>query len=241
LKRNRTDARAVCQIGRSNGFSPGPDRPLAKPRFPPTGVSVVSATLTGHHHIGVAAPATETDQRSRALQEPPLLLGIIESRPPRRISGDNIGRSREINFRDSRPWAAGLPILEVDPVASEAVKVLLPLVEVLLSAVPPDADLWGALTVQKTPVRVEAAADIAQTSAAPGVLGEEKIPVRGWWERRIMGIARGRPRRWRWWRNHWHTTDQQPKRYPNCHGQRRQSRRKAHATMRSHERLLRNS
>jgi hypothetical protein len=114
-----------------------------------------------------------------------------------RISGDNIGRSREINFRDSRPWAAGLPILEVDPVASEAVKVLLPLeillplVEVLLSAVPPDADLWGALTVQKTPVRVEAAADIVQTSAAPGVLGEEKIPVRGWWERRIMGIARG--------------------------------------------------
>jgi len=95
-----------------------------------------------------------------------------------RISGDNIGRSREINFRDSRPWAAGLPILEVDPVASEAVKVLLPLVEVLLSAVPPDADLWGALTVQKTPVRVEAAADIVQTSAAPGVLGEEKIPVR---------------------------------------------------------------
>ena len=100
-----------------------------------------------------------------------------------RISGDNIGRSREINFRDSRPWAAGLPILEVDPVASEAVKVLLPLeillplVEVLLSAVPPDADLWGALTVQKTPVRVEAAADIVQTSAAPGVLGEEKIPV----------------------------------------------------------------
>jgi len=88
-----------------------------------------------------------------------------------RISGDNIGRSREINFRDSRPWAAGLPILEVDPVASEAVKVL-------LSAVPPDADLWGALTVQKTPVRVEAAADIVQTSAAPGVLGEEKIPVR---------------------------------------------------------------
>ena len=95
-----------------------------------------------------------------------------------RISGDNIGRSREINFRDSRPWAAGLPILEVDPVASEAVKVLLPLVEVLLSAVPPDADLWGGLTVQKTPVRVEAAADIAQTSAAPSVLGEEKILVR---------------------------------------------------------------
>ena len=151
---------------------------LPRSRSPPTGVSVVSTTLAGHRHIGVAAPATETDQRSRALQEPPLLLGIIESRPPRRISGDNIGRSREINFRDSRPWAAGLPILEVDPVASEAVKVLLPLVEVLLSAVPPDADLWGALTVQKTPVRVEAAADIVQTSAAPGVLGEEKIPVR---------------------------------------------------------------
>jgi len=112
------------------------------------------------------------------LKEPPLLLGIIESRPPRPHIRRDIGRSREINFRDSRPWAAGLPILEVDPVASEAVKVLLPLVEVLLSAVPPDADLWGALTVQKTPVRVEAAADIVQTSAAPGVLGEEKIPVR---------------------------------------------------------------
>jgi hypothetical protein len=61
-----------------------------------------------------------------------------------------------------------------------------------------------------------------------------------WWWRRIMGVARGRPTPW-WWRNHWHTTDQQPKRYPNCHGQRRQSRRKAHATMRSHERLLHDS
>jgi hypothetical protein len=37
LKRNRTDACGVCHIGRSNGFSPGPDRPLAKPRFPPPG------------------------------------------------------------------------------------------------------------------------------------------------------------------------------------------------------------
>jgi hypothetical protein len=95
-----------------------------------------------------------------------------------RISGDNIGRSREINFRDSRPWAAGSPILEVDPVASEAVEVLLPLVEVLLSSVPPDGDLSGALKVRKTPVRVEAVADIFQTSAGPGVPGEEKIPVR---------------------------------------------------------------
>jgi hypothetical protein len=43
----------------------------------PTGVSAVSATLAGHRHIAVAAPATETDQRSRASQEPPLLLGII--------------------------------------------------------------------------------------------------------------------------------------------------------------------
>jgi hypothetical protein len=49
----------------------------------PTGVSAVSATLAGHRHIGVAAPATET-KRSRASQEPAsLLLGIIESRPPR--------------------------------------------------------------------------------------------------------------------------------------------------------------
>jgi hypothetical protein len=48
----------------------------------PTGVSAVSATLAGHRHIGVAAPATET-KRSRASQEPSLLLGIIESRPPR--------------------------------------------------------------------------------------------------------------------------------------------------------------
>jgi hypothetical protein len=96
-----------------------------------------------------------------------------------RIAGDNIGRSGDINFRDSRPWAAGLPILEVDPVASEAVEVLLPLVEVLLSSVPPDEDLSGALKVQKTPVRVQAVADIFQTSAGPGVPGEEQIPVRG--------------------------------------------------------------
>lgn len=95
-----------------------------------------------------------------------------------RRSGDVIGRSREINFRDSRPWAAGLPVLEVDPVASEAVEVLLPLVEVLLSSVPPDGDLSGVLKVQKTLVRVQAAADIVQTSAAPGVPGEQKIPVR---------------------------------------------------------------
>jgi hypothetical protein len=117
----------------------------------PTGVSAVSATLAGHCHIGVAAPATETGQRSRASQEPPLLLGIVESRPPR----SHIRRSQcgEINFRDSRPSAAGLPILEVDP-ASEAVEVPLSLVEILLSSVPPDADLWGALKVQKAPVRV---------------------------------------------------------------------------------------
>ena len=95
-----------------------------------------------------------------------------------RISGNNIGRSREINFRDSRPWAAGLPILEVDPVASEAVEVLLPLVEVLLSSVPPDEDLSGALKVQKTPVLVQAAADIFQASAGPGVPEQERIPVR---------------------------------------------------------------
>jgi hypothetical protein len=44
--------------------------------------------------------------------------------------------------------AAGLPILEVDPVASEAVEeVLLPLVEVLLSSVPSDGDRSGALKV----------------------------------------------------------------------------------------------
>jgi hypothetical protein len=72
---------------------------------------------------------------------------------------------------------AGSPILEVDPVASEAVEVLLPVVAVLLSSVPPDGDLSGALKVQKTPVRVQAAADIFQTSAAPGVPGEQKIPV----------------------------------------------------------------
>jgi len=79
---------------------------------------------------------------------------------------------------DSRPWAAGLPILGFDPVASEAVEVLLPLVEVLLSSVPPDGDLSGVLKVQKTLVRVQAAADIFQTSAAPRVPGEEKIAVR---------------------------------------------------------------
>ena len=52
------------------------------------------------------------------------------------------------------------------------------MVEVLLSSVPPDGDLSGALKVQKTPVRVEAAADIVQTLAAPGVPGEQKILVR---------------------------------------------------------------
>jgi hypothetical protein len=51
-------------------------------------------------------------------------------------------------------------------------------VEVLLSSVPPDGDLSGALKVQKTPVRVQAVADIFQTSAGPGVAEEEKIPVR---------------------------------------------------------------
>ena len=56
--------------------------------------------------------------------------------------------------------------------------VLLLLVEVLLSSVPPDGDLSGALKVQKTPVLVQAAADIFQASAAPGVPGEQKIPVR---------------------------------------------------------------
>ena len=50
--------------------------------------------------------------------------------------------------------------------------------EVLLSSIPPDGDLSGALKVQKTPVRVQAEADIFQTSAAPGVPGEEKIAVR---------------------------------------------------------------
>jgi hypothetical protein len=44
-------------------------------------------------------------------------------------------------------------------------------VEVLLSSVPPDGDLSGALKVQKTPVRVQAVADIFQTSAGPGVAG----------------------------------------------------------------------
>jgi hypothetical protein len=52
------------------------------------------------------------------------------------------------------------------------------LVEVLLSSVPSDGDRSGALKVQKTPVRVEAAADIVQTLAAPGVPGEQKILVR---------------------------------------------------------------
>ena len=52
------------------------------------------------------------------------------------------------------------------------------MVEVLLSSVPPDGDLSGALKVQKTPVPLQAAADIFQTSAAPRVPGEEKIPVR---------------------------------------------------------------
>ena len=52
------------------------------------------------------------------------------------------------------------------------------MVEVLLSSVPPDGDLSGALKVQKTPVRVQAVADIFQTSAGPGVPGEEQIPVR---------------------------------------------------------------
>ncbi|SRR6266436_6684917 len=89
-----------------------------------------------------------------------------------------LGWFRLGRLRDSRPWAAGLPILEVDPVASEAVEVLLPLAEVLLSSVPLDGDLSGALKVQKTPVRVQAAADIVPTSAAPDVPGEEKIPVR---------------------------------------------------------------
>ena len=57
-------------------------------------------------------------------------------------------------------------------------EVLLPLVEVLLSSVPSDGDRSGALKVQKTPVRVEAAADIVQTLAAPGVPGEQKILIR---------------------------------------------------------------
>jgi hypothetical protein len=52
------------------------------------------------------------------------------------------------------------------------------LVEVLLSSVPSDGDLSGALKVQKTRVRVQAAADIFQTSAAPGVAGERKIAGR---------------------------------------------------------------
>jgi hypothetical protein len=85
---------------------------------------------------------------------------------------------------DSRPSEAGLPILEVDPVASEAVEVLLPLAEVLLSSVPPDGDLSGDLKVRKTPGRVQAAADIFQTSVAPGVPGEQKIPVRV-----VVGVA----------------------------------------------------
>jgi hypothetical protein len=57
------------------------------------------------------------------------------------------------------------------------VEVLLPLVEVLLSSISPDGDLSGALKVQKTPAPLQAAADIFQTSAAPGVPGEQKIPV----------------------------------------------------------------
>src|SRR6266478_1505819 len=69
-----------------------------------------------------------------------------------------LGWFRLGRLRDSRPWAAGLPILEVDPVASEAVEVLLPLAEVLLSSVPLDGDLSGALKVQKIPVRVQAGA-----------------------------------------------------------------------------------
>jgi hypothetical protein len=192
--------------------------------------------------------ATET-KRSRASQEPSLLLGKRHAR----ISGDNIGRFREINFRDSRPWAAGLSILEVDPVASEAVEVLLSLAEVLLSlaevilslaevllsSIPPDGDLSGALKVQKTPVRVQAVADIFKHRRLRACRGRRKFRF-GWWWRRIIGIARGRPRR-RWWRNHWHTTGQQPKRYSNCKDSRKQSRRKAHATRRSHKRVLRNS
>jgi hypothetical protein len=126
----------------------------------------------------VAAPATETDQRSRASQEPPLLLGIIRVSTTTPAYQAITQGALEDNFTDSRPWAAGLPIPEVDPVASEAVEVLLSLAEVLLSSIPPDGDLSGALKVQKTPVPLQAAADIFQTSAAPGVPGEEKIAVR---------------------------------------------------------------
>ena len=52
LNRNRTDARAVCQIGRSNGFSPDPIVRLRNPDFPPIGVSFFC--------VGVAAKSARS-------------------------------------------------------------------------------------------------------------------------------------------------------------------------------------
>src|SRR5260370_42637269 len=75
LKRNRTDARAVCQVGRSNGFSPGPDCPLAKPRFPPTGVSAVSGVFGGLDQICIPSvpPRALTHVREVPLFNVPLI------------------------------------------------------------------------------------------------------------------------------------------------------------------------
>src|SRR6202030_3059127 len=130
--RNCIDARLVCHIGRSNGFSPDPIVLLRNPGFPHRGFCRFSdarrsppyrrgGSRKRGNRPGVAGPA-----RVAASAWTNLSLDRHA-----RISGDNIGRSREINFRDSRPWAAGLPILEIDPVASEAVEVLLSLAEVL--------------------------------------------------------------------------------------------------------------
>jgi hypothetical protein len=76
LKRNRTGARAVCLIGRSTGLSPGPDRPLAKPRFPPTGVSVVSAVFGGHDHS-----VSRSCRRTWRLNEATLCIPMLEKSP----------------------------------------------------------------------------------------------------------------------------------------------------------------
>jgi hypothetical protein len=67
LKRNRTDARAVYGLGRSNGFSPDPIVRLRNPGFPHRGF-FASASLAGRLHICIPiVPTHLATQRSWAL------------------------------------------------------------------------------------------------------------------------------------------------------------------------------
>ena len=177
----------------------------------PTGVSLRFSDARRSPPYGVAATGTETGQRSRASQD--FRRYCMEQSESKCGIRRYIDRSQRDRLADARPWAAGLSILEVDPVASEAVEVL------LLSSVPPDGDLSGALKVQKTPVRVQAAAELFKPWRLRTCRGNRKFRFGSRWGRRIMGIVRDKPT-WRWRRNRWHTTDQQPKRYPKCPGKR---------------------